>query len=308
MNTRYFRIGLAAVAAIGAIAAWFLSRSAESVEGEALALATRARAVRAEQERLVSRLQAARTSWEKLQAEAPTGAVQPIASKKPETSPSGGKPGFLELIRRDPRVQNLYLAYQRNGVAIEYGPLLHELNLDPERIAQFIENVMRQREAAIDVRAAAAAKGLADNVEEIETLQRQQTEAYQQAQRTLLGDDGYRRFATYEDTKFSRLMVTGIAGEAVVAGVGFSNDQLRQLAGVVADASKNQNQSDAHRWMTTDWSYVDEHARNFLSPEQVRFIQSHEALGPMGAGWRHQGALNDLITHGYDEDHSPKKS
>jgi hypothetical protein len=282
----------------GALVSWSSRARARHLLEETAALQRRTHALRAQHDQIRGRIAAAGIQQEQLQVTlAAIRHDRADQSGDVRTHRPAAKPSWLELIRSDPKIQNLFLAYQRTGLTIEYGPLIHDLKLSPEQAAKFIDNVMRHREEGTDLETARLAKGLEEDDPAIAALRKEQQEAYDKSQRTVLGDDGIKQFKRNEEEKMAQLMVNDIAGGGIVAGVEFSREQIQRLTTVVSDASRNPRHQ-------TDWDRVDDQARAFLNPQQLEYIKTAEVLGPMGAGWRFQNRLNDLILRRWEEDHA----
>ena len=233
-----------------------------------------------------------------------TLAAATAQSEPPKPAPP--KPGWLELLQTDPKVQSLYLAYQRSGVVTEFGPLFHELGLDPDRIARFTDNFIRHRGDQSDLETIMVAKQLSEDDPAVQELRGRQQSEYEDAQRAVIGADGVAKLQTYEQEIDGRMMVNGIAGEAIMAGTPLSAEQLTQLNALVVKATQENRTGGSND--LTDWERIDREARAFLTPAQLQLITSAEALGPMGYGWRFQDRLNDLITAGDREDQAKKQS
>jgi hypothetical protein len=288
------RIGRAVIVMIAIIAfgtAWSFRQQAALERSAAASLASRIQKLRDESKRWHARLEVAEDARAKTAAAAAANARKAAASGTEKKS----KPGWLELMRTDPKVQALMDEYDRSGVLIEYGPLLHELHLDPGRAEAFAEAVARRREAQHDLGAALLAQGLTMSDPAAQAIMRKQQEEYDAQQRALLGDEGFARLRAYQARQPARMMVDSIAGAAVVARVPLEPAQLDRLTSAVVAASEG-------HWDATDWDKVDVLAKEFLTPQQFEFIRTNEAIGPLGSGWRFQEHLNSLITRGDKED------
>jgi hypothetical protein len=286
------------------IATWFATRwyREAALEREAAATAT-TRMRSAAGERAILRQKIA-------QLEAAPKTVKParLTSTAEASPPVAKKPGknFLELIRTDPRVQSLYLAYQRTGILAEYGPFLLAAHLSAEQRDAFVANLQRRSEEESDIQAAMLQQHLTYEDQEVQKLMRQQMDAHEARQKAALGDDTYAALKTYERDKPGILLVNSIAGSAIVNGIPLSSEQMAELSRVVNDASRDPVKD--FYTGATDWARVDRQAAAFLTPQQLSFIQSNEAIGPLGHGWRFQQQLNNAITNADREDTESEKT
>jgi hypothetical protein len=299
MRARTFFLYSATTLAIGgAFAAWHSRSRANDLLEQTATLQHRTSALRAQHGAIRVRMTAAQAEQQQLQITVASLAHERVTqSGNARARPQPAKPSWLERIRSDPETQNLFLAYQRTGVAIEYGSLIRALKLSPEQAAKFTDIEMGHREEHTDLETARLAKAIEENDSAIAALRQQQQETYETALRAVLGIDGMKEFKRYNEDKMAHLMVNDIAGGGIVAGVEFSREQVQRLTAVVADASRKPHHE-------TNWQRVDEQALSFLNPRQLDYIKTAEVLGPMGAGWRFQNRLNDLITQRWEEDHA----
>lgn len=126
----------------------------------------------------------------------------------------GAKPRSLNVahvIRHEPEAQMWFLEKQRGEMTVFYGPLFRQLGWGREKREAFIANVLARNEKWMDLDNLAHDDG---DPEAIAKLRREASEAYDAAQRALLGAEGARRWEQYERTAGIRNMVSTLAGVA----------------------------------------------------------------------------------------------
>lgn len=282
---------LLVIAAVAAGLSWLLAQRIHRQQTEIAALAVHEHQLQARRERLMVQLRNAEVAI--IATTANISATRNRAATRVSAAAPNPKPTFLDAIRTDPVAQNLYLAYQRSALRIDYWPVLQQLRLSPEKTAEFVENVLKRRAAEMDLQSAMLAKKLDWSDPAVQATMRQQHDAYETAQRATLGDAGFTELKKFEKDQFPRNMVDTISAEATLAGVSLEPEQRRALQAAIVGASSGNGYY--------HWDKVDEVARNILTPAQFELIHSGEWMGG-GAGWRYQDQLNSVITRADEQD------
>jgi hypothetical protein len=220
----------------------------------------------------------------------------------------GGEPkrasgtNWFDMLRNDPTVQSRFLAYQRSGFIMTYGPLFGQLGLSPEQISKCEDLLAKREEDRMDLNSTVEEKGLSYGDPAVQAIRKQQDSDFETAEKTLLGDDGFSQLATYEQTIPARMAIAGISGAATVDGIPLASDQMQKLTDLVLQTA----QSNYGNWSGDAdgslWGAIDAKAAAFLTPAQSDLMKSGEFLGPQGYGTRYQGRLNALITLGFQSD------
>jgi hypothetical protein len=278
MKARQFLL-VAALAAVGfLLMAWRYHAQARSAQNRIQALQLEVTADRAKRDRQEARLKAAHT--------------KPTATAKADKPKASGGVNFLEILRTDPRVQSRFIAYEKSGLGMKYGPLFRDLGLTPGQIARCEDNLSKRDELYLDLDEATRTQGIHGGPAAAKVYD-QMLAGYTADQVALLGSDGAQKLNDYDTTFASTAMVNGMAGGATVAGNPLTADQLQQLSGAVLAATKAITVMDPDG---VDWAAVDAKASSFLTPEQLNLLQNGEFIGPFGMGSRFQIRLNNLIS------------
>jgi hypothetical protein len=218
------------------------------------------------------------------------------AAEEAQTTAADSKSqNFMERLLKDPEMQNLQLASNRIDLANTYAPLFSRLNLTPEQIEKFQDNALARMAHNADSGAAMRTQGLSQDDPVLEKLSEQAEAEYQQSQRALLGEAGYRQFQEYERTADVRDVVRGLAGAAAVEGLPFSAQQAEQLTQLLANTCSSYRSGKDAGLDEIDWAAVDAQARTILSESQLKLIQTVEPDGPYGNGSRFLHQMNRLI-------------
>jgi hypothetical protein len=270
--------GLIAVVALAvAVQAWRRAREAHAarseVERQRLAAGAslrnwQARATAAEQER------------ERLQS-----ALAAAAAATPSVPAGPKKPDPWERLQQDPEMQILALANERAQVLATYGALFRKLGFSPQQIAAFQEIAFRRRERMMDLQAVMKMKGLSWQDPAIQKLRGDSEAEFKAAQRSLLGEDDYKKLADYERTTWLREKIRGWAGGAVVvAREPFTPEQGERLVEIMANASESYRGGGHPDTGEPDyWARVEAGARQILSPTQFTYFATMEPPLPVGA-------------------------
>lgn len=291
----FLTMGLAAVIAAAAFIAWQNARLARDAKMTRATLTQKSAMIEAEGRRIADRVAAAREERKALQS-----AFDELKKSKPRESAITPvksvpkRPWIPERLQKEPEFQVLWLADQRASLTTRYGPFFQKLGLSPAQVESFQSNRIKREEQQMDLQGAARTQGLPDNDATIARLGKKVVADYEAAQRTLLGEEGYRNLQDYERGAVLREIVAGLAGGAVVvAREPLSPQQAEQFFQAIANASPAYRDGGASRGTDIDWMAVDAEAEKFLSPTQFAFFKTHEP--PLPLGGRFQSELYRLV-------------
>jgi len=203
---------------------------------------------------------------------AQAAASAPAAKK---SAPAPVRPSMEELLAQEPKLQTLYLASQRAGLATRYGPLFEALHLTPEQIAQFEDLILKRVENSMDLENAMQSLPGADNSRAAATLERQSAEEIRSAQIALLGADGYEQLRQYKRSGPVRLLIVDRLGGALAATeTPLTAQQGEQLTQMLANASSQYRSGGVAMTDTIDWDAVLAQAPGLLSATQLEVFKA----------------------------------
>jgi hypothetical protein len=204
---------------------------------------------------------------------AQVAASAPAAAKKSAPAPAG--PSTDELLAQEPKLQMLYLASQRAGLATRYGPLFEALHLTSEQIAKFEDHILKRAEQRLDLESAMQALPGADNDRAAATLARQSAEEFQAAQIELLGADDYQQLRQYERSLPVRtLIVDRLGGELAATATPLTAPQAELLTQALANASSRYQKGGVASKDTINWEAVLAQTPGLLSAAQLETFKA----------------------------------
>jgi hypothetical protein len=177
-------------------------------------------------------------------------------------------------------LQALYLKAEHSKIRGQYGELFIRLNLSPEQMEAFASNVLRRRERQMDLNAIAQEQNPSDR-SAIASLRKQSGDEYLQAQRTLLGEIGFKELQTYERMAQPRETVASLAGLLATMDLPLSPQQGAQLAAFMANSVDLQRTNGRIDLSYADWSAIDRGAESILTGSQLAVFRT---LSPAGGG------------------------
>lgn len=195
----------------------------------------------------------------------------------------GAKPRSLNVahvIRHEPEAQMWFLEKQRGEMSVFYGPLFRQLGWGREKREAFIANVLARNEKWMDLDNLAHDDG---DPEAIAKLRREASEAYDAAQRALLGAEGARRWEQYERTAGIRNMVSTLAGVAAVENVPITAAQADEAVRAIAEASEGYRKGGLALMESVDWTEAEAGLRKVFSPKQLEIMLTRDP-GPTSGG------------------------
>lgn len=238
---------IAVLAAMATSAAW----RAQCEDRNLLAIATTDRT------RLETAIQ--RATAQAAAADRALRARRAVRSDRPGTTepaprPKGIAPANLGLaILDDPKFQALYFAAQRPKLLLLYGALFQKLGLSSTQTDQFVRNMVKRDEAALDLAATARAQHLPPEDPSLAALFQQAAGDYQAVQTALLGAAGYSQAEAFERSVPIRNIVDSVAGQLALSGEPLTAQQADQMVEAAAGASAAYRQGKSAGPGTVDW-------------------------------------------------------
>jgi hypothetical protein len=297
-RTSWVAAGLIVAAAF--TVSWSARRATARLHRETRAIDDRATRARAQMRAQLERVTTSNQELTRLQAEL-DGTRQIHAAVAASTVKS--RPDWAawfktyETRKKDPKEQLRDLQLWRAQLQPKYAPLYRKLGLTPDKIAGFEANESRYTEMQNDLFAAITAEGLSWRDPEVAQLYDEARREDDDAQREMLGDQGYAQFKQYQRTLSAREVVRGLSAAATMSGVPLSGDQAEQLVQAFADADPEYRKGGTANLLSADWSKADAAAAQILSPQQRQILTDFEP--PTGTG-RHWSVLNrtfnDVVT------------
>ncbi len=283
--------------ALGGVVVWRERNLAAEAARERSRVERAAAAARAEGRRLEERLATVSRDLEARQrelAQLAHASVSPAASAAETSAAVASKRAdpFEQVMRSDPKLQALRLAAERARLATDYAAFFREHGLTPEQAARFQEIACARSEAMADIDATVQSLNLAEDDPRIERARSAASEAFQVAQKALLGPDGFRRMEEFQAAISLRNSVRGLAAAALDADIPLSSGQAEQLATLLVSTGRK---SPEIGWVEPNWNAVDALAPGFLTTEQLALLQHVEPSGH-GSGGRFWGNLNYAIS------------
>lgn len=285
---RWLRSGLAlaALVAVGILAWRELARRAE----------TRVARARVAREIAAAGASAARerTRLEMLEGErgalpARANAATAVASpqvppaKSPDTPPRTLNPlEQIEQQHRDPVMAALRLEAERAKINTRFAPLFRKLGLSAAQIAQFQDNLARCDAQVADIQGAANAQGLKDDDDAVAQLIGRVFEAYETAQRAVIGEEGLRAASEFNQTLVVRDSVSGVVGMATLQGVPFAPGQAERLVELLLRTGGRDENGRWRGFDAIDWAVADAEAATFLTADQIRILRTTTPQVPGG--------------------------
>lgn len=220
-------------------------------------------------------------------AAAPAAKPVPVNSAPTPTpvadSPASGPRAASSLLEwlEDPKVQVLYNANERAGLAQTYGPFFQSHHLSPAQIDKLSDLIVRSRAHTFDMSEINRTKGIPFN-DPAMVAQRQQGEAEVQAGMTeVLGASGYAELKDYARALEIHTFVGKIAGTAAVEGMPITLEQADALTQVLANACPMYAMGGPANLSRVDWKVAEAKAQDILSPQQIKLLHADApGVGP----------------------------
>lgn len=215
-----------------------------------------------------------------------------LAVAKPTTATVASAPRIIppgpEAVQASlhPEIGALRLRSDRLYVKGEYRRLYRDLNLSPDRIAQFETFWVEYRQRDLDLYAVAQSPDEATR-KAAETLTARANEEYHARLKEIFGADGYLQFEEYERTRAIRNSIVGaLAGSAAYFDVPITQEQARQLTVAAVQSAGSELKNDI--LAAIDWEKFQAQAQRILSPEQYHIMRHvYISSGYRGLRQRH---------------------
>lgn len=304
-------VSVATVVAFGI--AWYFARSAGTLEAERAAIVKQRAASIAKVQAMQQRLDAVTAERDRQEAtlrelKIKAASPKPTAPAKPQVKLG---PTIDERLQNEPDTQVYWLASQRSQVVAKYRAFVRQAGLSAEQIEAFYDALIKRDEQVMDVSSIIRKQGLAQPDEATAKLLAKADTDLKDAQRALLGEEGFRQLTEYNRTSWLRELVNGIVGGAVVvAREPLTAQQAEQLLQVMANASPSYQRGGSAGTSDVDWDIVDAQARAFLSPAQYALLTTMEPPLPVGARFQSKlyREVNNANKRAKAESSKPKPS
>jgi hypothetical protein len=208
---------------------------------------------------------------------------------------------WVRAIRSDPTVQALQVAASQWRLEAQFAPLCRMLGLTPEQREKFYSNLMVRETRIADVQAATDAQDIADTDDTAGRLVAEISREFDAAQRELLGEENYRRYAEFIMKSMGREMVTGLAKVCTAVGVSLSQQQTEALVPMLHGGTLSPQgdvSTDIEHW---DWARMDAAVRTVLTDEQFALFRTTEP-STRSSLTRFSMPLNQLIDRAREAD------
>jgi hypothetical protein len=209
-------------------------------------------------------------------AEHQLATLKSSADETKATDPSSAlsvlQPGEVDprlLLKTDPQMQVLNLAWNRAEMAAEYGPLFRALGLTTEQVARFEDLKLQMMASGIDIAAAAQAQHLAEDDPAIKKMRSDSGRQYMLDVRALLGPGGAKAMVEFERTIPVRNFVAQLQSSATLAGTPLTAEQAERLTMTAAQLSQDYRNGQWASMADMDWNALSASAQTFLTPQQA---------------------------------------
>jgi hypothetical protein len=147
-----------------------------------------------------------------------------------------GGPMAFGAFMDNPEVQKLLSIQQKAGLDSRYAALFKQLNLSPADLDKF-KNLLVEKQATVrDAVTAARAQGVStgDNRDALRQVITNAQDEVDDNIKTVLGDDAYSQYQTYEQTQPERNLVTQLQQRLSYSATPLTDDQANQVIAIMA--------------------------------------------------------------------------
>ncbi len=181
-----------------------------------------------------------------------------------------------------PEAQVRWFEQRRAENRQRYAGLFRQLELSHVQRERFIRNLSDLEERQGDLHGAAQALGFDLNAKEIVKARGELYSDLAAAQKTVLGEAGYRALQEYDRTASVREAVGRLAGLAAVNGVAFSPAQAEQLVSALAEAVPAYRTGGRAALTDAEPTAMQAALARVLTVEQQAVLTTQEAPGSAG--------------------------
>ena len=222
-----------------------------------------------------------------------------VAAPAESADSQGGMSGMLSKMLEDPNMRKVIAEQQRMGFKMIYSDLFKEMQLSPEEQTKLSDLMV-----GFQMKNMENARGLLeegpDHAAALET-QRQQTAEYEASIKAFLGDERYAQFEDYSKNIGNRMLVNQLKSELAGGKTPLQEEQAKQLVQTMREETENLSRDgglDATNPVNAGQKLdqvlseeatekfferqnqlnqkVLERAQNFLTPEQLNSLASHQ--------------------------------
>jgi hypothetical protein len=219
------------------------------------------------------------------------GSTAPAAESDPGGSGAKGLGGMLAKMMKDPAMKEMLRSQQQAMVQKMYGPLLKDLNLNPEEKERFTQLLLDHQMSVVEQAGTLFGEGDAGRTEAAKAVKEKEKEM-EGSLKALLGDDRFAQYQDYKTTLGERMQLDQFRQRLEGGTVPLQDDQMKALMQVMKEErdrvppvvpnKSSENASDLAKSMTDEmiekqsqWQTelnrrVQERAGQVLSPEQMK--------------------------------------
>jgi hypothetical protein len=210
------------------------------------------------------------------------GQLQAAIKKSRAAAGATHRDATIALISSNPKLLDLCLRNFRANLNQSFGVFYWLTGLSSRQIAKFEDLLLKNQEATIDLKAAAASQGLNDNDPAIAGISMQQIDQLQADEIALLGQTGYQQLQRYNRAQGALTLVNGTAYFALGTSDAFSYTQAAQLMQIMANTSPSYEQGGSFDPKSVDWDSVVAQATGFLSQTQLTALKTQAQAVTLG--------------------------
>jgi len=278
-----------ALLAVVAVAGWWMAWSARTelndAKGRLASAQASARSAGRERDQWKARLQSMEDELAAAKTPAVTAAIakQPVPVVRPQVFPEA-QPDYFRRVVEDPEVNALFVAQQNLQLRGKYAVLLKMLRLTPAEEQAFIKRLVEKRVTAMDVANVAQANGLKPNGDAVLKGFDQANADSDQAIRTLLGDDRFAQYQSFDKNLPQWNLIYGVSRDIAVASSPLDGAQSETLMKIMAQAPElwrpgdNRGPADLDTDAATyaEWTQAAlKQASSVLTPEQLSVLGNY---------------------------------
>jgi hypothetical protein len=217
---------------------------------------------------------------------AEVGTTPASASRRapePPDNSQDSRRAALAALRNDPEFMQLVATQQRGQIDGRYATLFRQLNLSPSQIDAFKNLLLEKQNARREVMMAAQENGLnpRENRDELRKLVEQSNTETDAEILSLLGQEKFNQYQTYESTGSQRALVEQIGRSLSYSSAPLTDAQSMALVQILAQnqpaGSADTSAPERFQRSITITDAVISQARRILAPEQVKALQEQQA-------------------------------
>jgi hypothetical protein len=237
----------------------------------------------ADLEARLAALQAAAPSADSPPPSESTEAANAERRQADRPGPENNRRAEMAALLNDPEVMKLMAAQQKGQLDGRYASLFKQLNLSPAQLDTLKNLLLEKQNAQRDVMMAARDSGMnpRENRDELRKLVEQSNAETDAEILSVLGQEKFNQYKTYETTGTQRALVEQIGRSLSYSSTPLTDAQSQALVQIFAQnaAPKTSDGTSAERFIR-GVSITDEmvaQAQRVLGPDQVKVLQEQQA-------------------------------